>query len=129
MTEYVILPPNHWFYQVAQLLFVMSYIPVNLLYLRLCLLGATFFITIWCIFVLAISLDGAIWNGFQTCVNLTLLVLMFTDRIPITYSKSGERLSRVFGNVCGNGKCIPGVIVSAIREAVCVRTFRNKPGR
>lgn len=96
-----IQPFNHWLYQVACFFFCLSYLQYGIFYLRICLLVATSCLALWCWFILAVSLDGFLWNAFQALINIVMLGQLIYERLPIKFDPlTDEVYSKVFARVC-----------------------------
>ena len=91
-----ILPANHVLFQIANIFLFLSYLSVNLLYLRIVLALAGLFFAIWylallmhlitrAIFVLRISLDTALWNSVFMAINIYRAVQIIYKSRPIEF--------------------------------------------
>lgn len=96
----VILPLNHWLFQVASIFFCLSYVQAGLLWLRVCLLIATSCLALWAWFILAVAIDTFMWNLIQCSINIVMLGLLMYERLPVSFDQLTEDVyARVFSSV------------------------------
>eukprot|EP00048_Salpingoeca_helianthica_P000317 m.40786 g.40786 ORF g.40786 m.40786 type:complete len:110 (-) comp10395_c1_seq1:454-783(-) len=94
----MLLPPNHWLFQLANASLFLSYISYDLLFLRLVLAVAALLFLLWGALVLDYSLDTILWNLVFLVINLTFAVRIAYSRRPISFERiEHERLYKVLG--------------------------------
>ena len=69
MFTYVIQPPSHWLYHLANIFLLFSYLSPNLLVLRILLAAGCLCFALWGLLVLDISIDTTVYNGFFFLIN------------------------------------------------------------
>jgi len=88
--EYQILPPNHWLYQIANFCLLLSFFMFDVLYLRVLLSAGALVFMMWCIFVLQVALDGALWNFIFFVINIGHIIKMVYDKRPLVFDADKE---------------------------------------
>ena len=106
MVDWVVQPPSHWLYQMANAFLLLSYLSPNLLALRLLLAGGCLCFALWGLLVLAVSVDTVVWNAFFCLVNLVQAGLLVYSMRPVQldapleavyahfFNKEGLRMTR-----------------------------------
>ena len=93
MTTYVIQPPSHWLYHLANIFLLISYLSPNLLALRLLLAAGCLCFALWGALVLAISIDTTVYNAFFCLINLAQAGWLVYGMRPV---RLGEELEAVW---------------------------------
>lgn len=92
----MLLPANHWLFQLANASLFFSFISYDLLVLRVVLAVAALFFMLWGALILDYSLDTILWNAVFFLINLTFAVRIAYSRRPIHFDRiEHERLYKV----------------------------------
>ena len=96
MGDYVVQPPSHWLYQLANAFLLISYLTPNLLLLRILLAAGCLCFALWGLLVLAVSIDTVVWNAFFCLVNLTHAAILLARLRPLPLPPHLEAVYRHF---------------------------------
>ena len=78
---------QHWLFQVANALLLLSYLQFGLLWLRLVLILASVAFIVWGIWILNIALDTVLWNLILLIINAVLAIPLFLKMLPVPLGK------------------------------------------
>ena len=87
MTFGPIKPLNHWLFQVGNILSIISYIQIDIMYLRIIMTATDIWFVLYGFFILNIGIDAVIWNLILAIINLILLIPIIKQRLPIKFTK------------------------------------------
>ena len=82
-----IKPINHWLFQIGNILSIISYIQIDILYLRIIMMITDLLFVWYGIFIINIGVDAIIWNLILAIINFTFLIPIVKQRLPIKFSK------------------------------------------
>ena len=82
-----IKPLNHWLFQVGNILSIISYIQIDIMYLRIIMMATDLLFVWYGFFILNIGVDAVIWNLILAAINLVLLIPIIKQRLPIKFAK------------------------------------------
>lgn len=83
-----IQPANSWYFQVANLLALLCFLQVDLIYLRGIRILSDFFFLLFGIFTLWIGVDAVLWNTFFIVVDIIYIIPLIKQRMPIKLTKA-----------------------------------------
>jgi hypothetical protein len=95
----IILPHNHWLFQLANCLLFISYLVPSILALRLILSAACLCFTLWGLLILDISVDTTVYNGVFTIINFCQFLHLLYQR---RYVKIDSRLMSLYLQLFGS---------------------------
>ena len=92
----MVLPANHWLYQLANVCLFFSFVSSDALFLRIVLAIAGLLFVLWGSVVLDTSLDTCLWNAVFLAINTIFAVKIIFSRRPIQFQRvEHERLYNV----------------------------------
>ena len=94
MLSYVIQPPSHWLYHLANIFLLFSYLSPNLLVLRILLAAGCLCFALWGLLVLAISIDTTVYNGFFFLINTAHALYLVYQLRPVEVDSELEAVWR-----------------------------------
>lgn len=83
---------SHIYMEIANLLFVISNIQMDILYLRLFLITANLFIFLWGGLVLSTALDVVLYASLNLVLNVAFSIPLIIQRIPIKFDVEIEEI-------------------------------------
>ena len=81
---------SHWYVQVANLIFLISNVQMDILYLRIMMVAANIFLFLWGGFVLSTALDVIIYSSVNILINIVFSIPLILARIPIKFDLEME---------------------------------------
>lgn len=87
---WVVQPANHWLFQIANGFLLLSYLMIEILYLRVLLAAAMFFFTTWGLVILRVSVDTTVWNFVFLTINIGHIIKILYDRRPLKFDPDRE---------------------------------------
>eukprot|EP00742_Colponemidia_sp_Colp-10_P004889 GILJ01005222.1.p1 GENE.GILJ01005222.1~~GILJ01005222.1.p1 ORF type:complete len:290 (+),score=38.22 GILJ01005222.1:81-872(+) len=96
----VILPANDAIYQIAQCFLLLSYVQVNILFLRVVLCFGSLFFAIWCgVSLPGISVDGVVYNVIFGFINFVQAIFLAREMLPIKFTPEQQQMYKtLFGS-------------------------------
>ena len=147
-----LIPINSVFFQTANLLGLLCFIQLDMMYLRMVRICSDIFFVLFGIFTLYIGLDAIIWNLLFVVVDTVYLIPLVKQRMPIKLSKQEEAFYKTVKkyltkfqfkmlidngeerkyHVCGSQICLEGnpcdeiILIFRIPEGKSVVLYKNK---
>ena len=92
--SYVVQPASNWLYHLANIFLLLSYLSPHLLVLRILLAAGCLCFALWGVFVLAISVDTTVYNGFFFLINTAHALYLAYQMQPVVLDSELERVWR-----------------------------------
>lgn len=89
---YVVLPANNALWYIAQICLGSSFVAPSLFVLRGMLATGFFFLMLWSIIELQVSVDSAVFGGVYMIINLIQLGRLFWERRHVAFDPERERV-------------------------------------
>lgn len=80
-------PVNHWLFQIGNILSIISYIQIDIMYLRIMMMVTDVCFIVYGVFIIYIAIDSVIWNVLLATINIVLLIPIIKQRLPIKFTK------------------------------------------
>jgi hypothetical protein len=94
------IPINHWTYQIANALFLLSYASESILYLRIILSCGAFWFMIWMYtFEGGMIIDGIMWNYITLLINIRHTITLIYAKRPIVLDNDREGVYKKFDGI------------------------------
>lgn len=85
-----LIPLNSVFFQTANILMLICFVQLDMMWLRLIRICADIGFVLFGIFSLYIGLDAIIWNAFFAVVDVIYVIPLIKQRLPIKFTKQEE---------------------------------------
>lgn len=82
-----LIPMNSVFFQTANILLLLCFIQLDMMYLRLIRIFGDIFFVLFGIFSLYVGIDAIIWNALFCVIDIIYVIPLIKQRCPIKFTK------------------------------------------